>query len=282
MVDGAGRSRRVCGSEHHVPDGVANQRRVQSRADGGSLVDPDPTNDSVSLVVDGVSRSPGGGRWVAAGNIDGQPGAEIITGTDAGDLPQVRAFAGNGTDLGIRFLAFDRTFRGGVRVAACDVDGDGVDEVIVGQGVGGSRIRVLRVNGSSVAEMAAGLPFESTFTGGVFLSFLDIDRDGRAEVVVGAGVGRSADVKMFSVNGAQLVSLGGWTAYPNFMGGAPVDGPPSGKSAGGPLPGDDDPRAWTAGDGARVVGDKLAGDVCRAGRHAARFHTRSVHRDGGH
>jgi len=201
---------------------------------GGSLVDPDPTNDSVSLVVDGVGQSPGGGRWVATGNIDGQPGAEIITGTDAGDLPQVRVFAGNGADLGIRFLAFDRTFRGGVRVAACDVDGDGVDEVIVGQGAGGSRIRVLRVNGTSVAEMAAGIPFESTFAGGVFLSCLDIDRDGRAEVLVGAGVGRSADVKMFSVNGAQLVSLGGWTAYPNFTGGVRLS---SGHHPGSPLVG---------------------------------------------
>jgi len=201
---------------------------------GGSLVDPEPTNDTVSLVVDGVSQAPGGGRWVAAGNIDGVSGAEIITGTDAGDLPQVRAFSGNGTDLGIRFLAFDRTFRGGVRVAACDVDADGTDEVIVGQGTGGSRIRVLRVNGSSVAEMAAGLPFEPTFVGGVSLSCTDLDGDGRGEIVVGAGVGRQADVKLFSVNGAQLVALGTWTAYPSFTGGVRVS---SGRHPGSPLVG---------------------------------------------
>jgi uncharacterized repeat protein (TIGR01451 family) len=201
---------------------------------GGSLVDPEPTNDTVSLVVDGVSQAPGGGRWVAAGNIDGVAGAEVITGTDAGDLPQVRAFSGNGADLGIRFLAFDRTFRGGVRVAACDVDADGTDEVIVGQGTGGSRIRVLRVNGSSVAEMAAGLPFEASFTGGVFLSCADLDRDGRAEIVVGAGVGRQADVKLFSVNGSQLVALGTWTAYPSFTGGVRVS---TGHHPGSPLVG---------------------------------------------
>gem|GEM_PF-5678075 len=201
---------------------------------GGSLVDPDPTNDTVSLVVDGVSQAPGGGRWVAAGNIDGVAGAEIITGTDAGDLPQVRAFAGDGTDFGLRFLAFDRAFRGGVRVAACDVDADGIDELIVGQGTGGSRIRVLRVNGTSVAEIAAGLPFESTFTGGVFLSCDDIDRDGRAEIVVGAGVGRSADVRMFSVSGSQLITLGTFTAYPGFLGGVRVS---TGRHPGSPLVG---------------------------------------------
>ncbi|MBI5037082.1 MAG: S8 family serine peptidase, partial [Candidatus Kerfeldbacteria bacterium] len=78
-----------------------------------------------------------GGVNVATGDIDGNGIYEIITGAGAGGAPHVRAFDARGNSL-YSFFAYATTFRGGVNVAAGDVNGDGVDEIITGAGAGGA------------------------------------------------------------------------------------------------------------------------------------------------
>jgi hypothetical protein len=78
--------------------------------------------------------------------------------------------------------AFDPSFTGGVRVAQADVNGDGVQDLIVGTGPGtATLIRVL--DGKDRHELFSTTPF-GAFTGGVFVAAGDIDGDGKAEVVV--------------------------------------------------------------------------------------------------
>ncbi len=189
----------------------------------GGPADPDATNDISELVIDGVGPAPGGGRWVATGNIDGAAGEEIVTGTAEGDRPQVRVFRGDGVDTGLRFYAFEPSFLGGVRVASCDIDADGIDEVIVGQGPGGSAVRVMRIVAGTAVEVTGFQPFEPAFAGGVFLSCADLDGDSRDDVVVGAGPGRAADVRVFTVSSAGVGGVASWQAYPApFAGGVRV------------------------------------------------------------
>src|SRR4051812_10389337 len=76
-----------------------------------------------------------GGVSVAVGDIDGDFKAEIVTGAGAGGGPHVRAFRADGTQVA-GFFAYDPAFRGGVNVAAADLTGDGVAEVITGAGRG--------------------------------------------------------------------------------------------------------------------------------------------------
>jgi uncharacterized repeat protein (TIGR01451 family) len=238
--------------------------RAQAIRIRGIPADPDATNDWTEVIIDGVAPAPGGGRYVAVGNLDGAGGGEIVTGGALGDRPQVRAFTGSGDDLGVRFYAFEPTFLGGVRIASCDVNGDGSDEIIAGQGPGGSAIRVLRVVGGTVTEITGFHPFEPEFAGGVHLSCADVDANGRAEVVVGAGPGRAADVRVFSVGSAGAELVASWTAYSDFAGGVRVA---AARYAGGALvgpfevvttPGPGIPidvRAWAvAGGSASLVG----------------------------
>ncbi len=186
----------------------------------GSPVDPNATNDSAEVAVDAIG--PGSERFVAAGNLDGLPGGEIATGAGAGETPQVLLFSGTGVP-GRAFYAFDRTFRGGVRVAACDVNGDGTAELIAAQGPGGGRVRVLSLVAGVVNELVAFDAFEPTFTGGVNVACGDVDGDGRAEVVVGPAGGRAPDVKVFAVGALSAVAISQFQAYePTFTGGVRV------------------------------------------------------------
>jgi hypothetical protein len=189
----------------------------------GTPVDPDATNDHLELALDGVGAAPASGRWVATGNVDGAAGGEILTGTGEGERPQVRAFTGLGADTGLRFNAFEPAFRGGVRLASCDIDNDGIDEIIAGQGRGGSAVKVFRVVAGTIAEVTGFLPFEAGFTGGVYVACEDLDGDSRDDVIVGAGPGRAPDVRTFAVSSSGAVALGAWMAYePAFTGGVRV------------------------------------------------------------
>ncbi len=70
------------------------------------------------------------GVTVAAGDVTGDGRTDIITGTGSGSAPLVRVFSANGAQQTREFYAFDAAQKTGVPVAASDLDGDGVAEII--------------------------------------------------------------------------------------------------------------------------------------------------------
>src|SRR5262245_61344092 len=163
-----------------------------------------------------------GGLFVAAGDVNGDGRADIITGAGAGSSPQVRIWdAATFTEIA-GFVAYDGAFSGGVTVAAGDVDGDGVTDIVTGAGPGGSpRVRVW--NGATGAMIADFLAYDPSFAGGVNVAAGDIDGDGRADIVTGAGPGATAQVRVWS--GADFTEIGrnGFVAYERgFSGGVTV------------------------------------------------------------
>ena len=94
-----------------------------------------------------------GGVTVAAGDVTGDGVAEFITGAGAGGWPHVRAFslAGGVVTEVASFLAYSQAFAGGISVAAGDMTGDDVADIITGTGPsGGPQVRVLDVSGVTV------------------------------------------------------------------------------------------------------------------------------------
>ncbi|MFO0847152.1 MAG: FG-GAP-like repeat-containing protein [Gemmataceae bacterium] len=77
-----------------------------------------------------------GGAWVAAADVDGNGLADVAAGAGAGLPPEVRVFAGHGTAFA-QWSVYEDGFRGGVRVAAADLTGDGFADVLTGPGAGG-------------------------------------------------------------------------------------------------------------------------------------------------
>jgi len=75
-----------------------------------------------------------GGVSVAAGDVNGDGRADIVTGAGAGGAPQVKVFDGKTGETIRSWMAFDVAFHDGVRVAAGDVDGDGKADITVTAG----------------------------------------------------------------------------------------------------------------------------------------------------
>src|SRR5262249_25947001 len=145
---------------------------------------------------------------------------------DAGAVftgPEVRVTdAATGAER-FRFMAFPRSYHGGVRVALGDVNGDGTPEIIAGSGFGlGSLVRVF--DGNTGAQLAGPLgrfkPFKGC-QGGVYVAAGDVTGDGHADVMVAEGEGGRPRVRVFS--GADGSLLDDIRAYPRgYRGGVHV------------------------------------------------------------
>lgn len=154
------------------------------------------------------------------------PAGFLAAGADAGSEPRVRIFnSDTGAEMA-NFLAYDPAFRGGVRVASGDVNGDGVPDIITGAGAtGGPHVKVFE--GREFQLIASWFAFDATFTGGVNVAVGDFDRDGFRDVVCAAGEGGGPHVRIFRVaNGmAEEIAgpLGSFFAYDAaFRGGVTV------------------------------------------------------------
>jgi len=141
-----------------------------------------------------------GGVNVAAGDVDGDGRAEVVVGADVGGGSHIKVITAADGSVKSSFFAFDPSFRGGVRVASGDIDGDGADELVAGAGPGGGPH--VKVFSGAGAQLHAFTAFEPTFRGGIYVAAGDLDGDGVAEVIAGSGPGGGPHVKVFSGAGA--------------------------------------------------------------------------------
>src|ERR1043166_3529864 len=148
-----------------------------------------------------------GGVFVAAGDVNGDGLADIVVGADSGGGPHVKVFDGATNTLLMSFFAFGATFTGGVRVAAGDVDGDRIADIIVAAGPGGGP-QVQVFSGKDQSLLMSFFAYDAGFTGGVYVAAGDINGDGRADIVTGAGSGGGPHVKVFDgAGGGELQSF---------------------------------------------------------------------------
>ncbi|MBX9625692.1 MAG: hypothetical protein K2X82_17960 [Gemmataceae bacterium] len=159
-----------------------------------------------------------GGVRVGTADItrDGYP--DLVTALGPGGPPRVRVLDGKTGDpvpgpLG-DFMAYAPEFAGGVQVAAADVDGDTIPDVITGAGAGGGP-HVKAFSGATGEEIRSFFAFEEDFAGGVSLAAADLTGDGRADLAVGAGPGGGPRVRVFDMaTGAPIAGpLGDFFAF---------------------------------------------------------------------
>lgn len=77
-----------------------------------------------------------GGVQIAVGDVNGDGYADIIAGSGPGMSATVNIYSGNGFGLLKSFQPFGADFKDGIFVAAGDVNGDGIPDVVVSAGAG--------------------------------------------------------------------------------------------------------------------------------------------------
>src|SRR4051794_10145643 len=96
------------------------------------------------------------------------PEHSVCVSADDGGSPHVQVInpvSGATTD---DVQAYEESFRGGVRTALGDVNGDGVKDMIIAPGVGGGpRIKIL--DGKTGTQIADFFVYEPSFTGGLYV-----------------------------------------------------------------------------------------------------------------
>ncbi|OGL88771.1 hypothetical protein A3H75_01665 [Candidatus Uhrbacteria bacterium RIFCSPLOWO2_02_FULL_51_9] len=127
-----------------------------------------------------------GGATVALGDVFGDTAPEIIVGNGYGNEPQVRYFGLDGKEIS-HFYAYEPDVQLGITVAACDIDGDGVTEVITAKQPGGDpEVRVYTKEGQLLPN-GGFMAYDAAFQGGVFVACGDTDGDGANEIVTAPG-----------------------------------------------------------------------------------------------
>jgi hypothetical protein len=104
----------------------------------------------------------------ASGDVTGDGVPDLVVAAGSGGGPHVKVLDGATGDEVLSFFAYDPAFRGGVWVAAGDVNGDGFADVVTGAGLGGGP-HVKAFDGRTLVESDSFLAFDPSFTGGVFV-----------------------------------------------------------------------------------------------------------------
>lgn len=139
---------------------------------------------------------------VASADLGTDGTSEILVGSGEDSDPTVSVFRQDGSFIG-SFLAYDKGYRGGVNVAACDVDGDGISEIITGAAwYGGPHVRIFDALGN--VKNPGFFAFDESFRGGVNVACGDVTGDDVGDIIVGANVGGGPDIVIFSAQGEKI------------------------------------------------------------------------------
>lgn len=153
-----------------------------------------------SVILDFLAYDPSfsGGVFVAAGDLDRDGFAEVVTGPGAGIPSEVCAFSWTGATPPARilsFLAHEASWRGGVQVAVGQVTNDTYPSIITGPGPGGDPwVNVF--DGTLGVLQTSFLAYDYPPVGGTFVGTGDVNGDGKDEVLTAGGV-RSAQVQVW-------------------------------------------------------------------------------------
>jgi serralysin len=146
------------------------------------------------------------GARVAAGDVDGDGRADVVTATGPHGGPHVRVFSAADGSVMREWMAYDALFSGGVFIAAGDVTGDGKADVVTGMGANGIG-EVKAFDGRTGRLIRSFVPNGSIVRASARVGVFDYDNDGDNDVVV------SVLNKLSAYDGRTYTRTGGMTVF---------------------------------------------------------------------
>ena len=182
-------------------DGTSGPATVSTRPGGGYQVTGTytykmPDNYPVAVTINDAGGSTANATTTATISSAPPPAHLLAVGAAPERDPLVRAYAPNG-DLLLNFRAYPKHTTSGVRVATGDVNGDGAADVITAPSSRGRAVVQVfsGVDGHRFMRFRA---FVGNFHAGIYVAAGDVDGDGHADIIVGAGEGGRPLVRVFS------------------------------------------------------------------------------------
>lgn len=193
---------------------------VQYKVDGGSWKNASSSGNSFSGSSDDFNFTPSlskgrhtiqvraqnsWGNWsdtsshaITIGTVN------IVTMAGYGGGAQTRFFNVNGNLNNSGFFTFPSWLRSGARIATGDVDKDGQSEIITGSGIGmAPHVTVWEKDGTKRGIDFR--PFPYTYRGGVDVTAIDVDGDGKDEIAMSQFHGEEAWVKVYRYNAKRTI-----------------------------------------------------------------------------
>jgi subtilisin-like proprotein convertase family protein len=169
------------------------------------VVGSGPTITATVMVINGATNKTiftlrpfadfKGGVFVSTGDLTGDGIADIVITPDQGGGPRVTILKGGSFIQVANFFGIDDpSFRGGARAAMGDVNGDGFADLVVSAGFGGGP-RISIYDGAALNQGAKlnvigdFFLFEEALRNGAYVAVGDVNGDGFADLIGGAGPG---------------------------------------------------------------------------------------------
>jgi hypothetical protein len=90
-----------------------------------------------------------------------------------------RIFNQNGDKTRSGFFTYNQMYKGGLKIAQTDIDGDEIEETVVADK---NNIKIFDNYGVLITQI---IPFGNTFNGGLSISLADLDHDNKLEIITG-------------------------------------------------------------------------------------------------
>ena len=136
--------------------------------------------------------------------LEGDAVPDLILTPSSGSAP-VRILDGaTGSEL-IAGFPLGTSFTGGIYMAAGDLTGDNVPDLVMGTGQGGGLVTL--IDGRTIASLGGGYPFGTGFAGGVAVAVGDVNGDGRNDIITAPARGGGTVVVFNGVNYTPIMSV---------------------------------------------------------------------------
>ncbi|NLZ74770.1 S8 family serine peptidase [Candidatus Falkowbacteria bacterium] len=154
---------------------------------------------------------------IAIGDVNGDNFDEIVVGAPAGDEPYISVFDAEGKLLK-KFLAYEKNFRGGVKIALANFDNNEQLEIVsVPASRSTAQVRIFDYNGKIQSQFLA---VDKRIAGSWSIAAGNVEGKGENKIVLAFGEGQEPQIRIFDKNG-KLISV--FLAYEKkFRGGVNV------------------------------------------------------------